>query len=150
MIRHINSEDFDFIDNIGTSNYPINYYEGSESFRSKMVGYPEGCFVCEINKKIVGYIISFPYVLWEPYPINKNYEKTENSDCYYIHDICVDKKHRGKGYAMSLVDKVLKIKLNPKVLMSVLNSENFWEKFGFKRHKKIDYYGLNATYMVKM
>ena len=149
MIRQAKPEDFDFIDNIGTSNYPINYYEGSESFRSKMLGCPEGCFVCEINNEIVGYIVSFPYVLWEPYPINENYKKVEEPDCYYIHDVCVDKKHRGKGYAMSLVDEVLKIKLNPKVLMSVIDSENFWEKFGFQRHKQINYYGLNATYMVK-
>jgi len=40
-------------------------------------------------------------------------------------------------------------KSNPKVLMSVLESENFWNKFGFQNQKTIDYYGLNAVYMVK-
>ena len=94
MIRHAKPEDFDFIDHIGTSSYPDNYYEGSESFRSKILGYPEGCFVCEINKEIVGYIISFPYILWEPYPINENYKKVEDSDCHYIHDLCVEKTSR--------------------------------------------------------
>ena len=150
MIRHTKSEDFDFIDNIGTNSYPFNYYEGIESFRSKMIGYPEGCFVCEINKEILGYIISFPYILWQPYPINKSYEKVENSNCYYIHDLCINEKHRGKGYAVSLVNEVLKIKLNPKVLVSVLNSENFWMKFGFQINKKFDYYGLFANYMIKI
>jgi ribosomal protein S18 acetylase RimI-like enzyme len=149
MIRHTNAQDFEFVDSIGTNSYPFNYYEGIESFHSKMVGYPEGCFVCEINKEIVGYIISFPYVLWQPYPINQNYTKVENPDCYYIHDLCIDEKHRGKGYAISLVDEVLKIKQFPKVLVSVLNSENFWGKFGFQKQKSFDYCGLNATYMVK-
>lgn len=149
MIRHAKPEDFDFIDHIGTSSYPDNYYEGSESFRSKILGYPEGCFVCEINKEIVGYIISFPYTLWEYYPINENYKKVEDPDCHYIHDLCVEKTHRGKGYGISLVDQVLRIKSKPKVLMSVLESENFWNKFGFQNQKTIDYYGLNAVYMVK-
>jgi ribosomal protein S18 acetylase RimI-like enzyme len=87
--------------------------------------------------------------LWEYYPINENYKKVEDPDCHYIHDLCVEKTHRGKGYGLALVDHVLRIKSNPKVLMSVLESENFWNKFGFQNQKTIDYYGLNAVYMVK-
>jgi len=147
MIRQANSKDFDFIDNIGTNSYPVNYYEGSESFRSKVIGYPEGCFVCEVNKEIVGYIISFPYILGKYYPINENYKNVEDPDCYYIHDLCVEKTHRGKGYGFALVEEVLKIRSNPKVLMSVLESENFWKRFGFESQKTVDYYGLKAVYM---
>lgn len=149
MIRNAKPEDFDFIDQIGTSSYPADHYEGSESFRSKILGYPEGCFVCEINKEIVGYIISFPYTLWEYFPINENYKKVEDPDCHYIHDLCVEKTHRGKGHGIALVDQVLRIKSNPKVLVSSLVSEGFWKKFGFQSQKTVDHHGSDSVYMVK-
>lgn len=148
MIRHIKPIDFDFVDEIGTGSYPINYYEGIKSFKSKMTGYPDGCFVCEIDKNIVGYIISFPYIFGKPYPINRSYKKTEFPNCYYIHDLCIQKKYRGNGYANELVNEVLKIQSKPKVLVSVLKSEKFWEKFGFKIYNEIMYCKLPAFYMV--
>jgi len=149
MIRLAKPEDFDFIDSIALSSYPNNYYEGSDSFRSKVIGYPEGCFVCEIESKIVGYIISFPYLLWEHYPINEIYKPIENADCHYIHDLCVDKEYRKRGYGLQLVDSVLRIKSNPKVLMSVLDSSKFWEKIGFQSQKTVDYYGAGSCYMIR-
>lgn len=148
MIRKAIKSDFDSIEIIGTNSYPNNYYEGVESFRSKMIAYPDGCFVCQVDNDVLGYIISFPYILFKPYPINCYYKHIENPTCYYIHDLCVSKNHRGNRYGSLLVNEVLKIKSNPKVLMSVLDSSSFWESFGFKPYKSQMYYGLNATYMI--
>jgi ribosomal protein S18 acetylase RimI-like enzyme len=99
---------------------------------------------------VTGYIISFPYILFKPYPINCYYKNIEHPTCYYIHDLCVLKEHRGNGYASALVNEVLKIKSYPKALMSVLDSNKFWERFGFKPHKTEMYYGMNATYMIRL
>jgi ribosomal protein S18 acetylase RimI-like enzyme len=150
MIRKATKNDFDSIDSIGTNSYPDNYYEGVESFRSKMIAYPDGCFVCQPGDDVTGYIISFPYILFKPYPINCYYKNIEHPTCYYIHDLCVLKEHRGNGYASALVNEVLKIKSYPKALMSVLDSNKFWERFGFKPHKTEMYYGMNATYMIRL
>jgi len=148
MIRKATRNDFDFIDSIGTNSYPHNYYEGSESFRSKLLAYPNGCFVYELEGNVIGYIISFPYILFKSNPINSYYNPIQFPDCYYIHDLCVLKEHRENGYASALVNEVIKIKLYPKALMSVLNSNKFWERFGFKPYKTEMYYGMNATYMI--
>lgn len=149
MIRQAKPEDFDSIDHIKKNGDPDGRHEASESFRSKILGCPEGCFVCEVDKEVVGYIISFPYTLWEYFPINESYRKVEDPDCHYIYDFCVDKKHRGKGYDISLVDAVLRIKSNPKVLVSSLDSEGFWKNFGFQSQKTVDHQGSNFVYMVK-
>jgi len=148
MIRKATRNDFDAIDRIGTNSYPDNYYEGVESFRSKMIAYPDGCFVCQPGDDVTGYIISFPYILFKPYPIDSYYNPIQFPDCYYIHDLCVSKKHRKNGYASALVHEVLKIKSSPKTLMSVLGSNKFWKRFGFKPYKTEMYYGMNATYMI--
>jgi formate hydrogenlyase subunit 6/NADH:ubiquinone oxidoreductase subunit I len=61
IIRPIQSSDFEEISDIGTNNYPDEYYESNESFISKVKVYSSGCFVCLLEEKICGYIISFPY-----------------------------------------------------------------------------------------
>lgn len=148
MIRLANDSDFEIIEKIGTSNHSNDYYEGAESFFSKIKGCPEGCFVYIFDKKIVGYVISFPYVFEKSYPINSFYQKTENPNCYYIHDLCIDKPYRKMGFAKKLVEKVLEINFNPKTLTAVQNSENFWRSVGFEILKEVEYCGKKAYYMI--
>ena len=42
-IRPIRMDELFVVEEIGTASYPSNYYEGSESFRSKISGHPSGC-----------------------------------------------------------------------------------------------------------
>lgn len=149
IVRKIKENDEFEIEKIGTNNYSSDYYEGIESFFSKIYGYKDGCFVCEIEDKICGYIISFPYLLNKPYPINQIYNTPEDHNCYYIHDLCVDKNYRKLGVAKALVEKVISIDYDPKVLTAVQDSEKFWVKFGFDIKKEINYCGKKAFYMIK-
>jgi ribosomal protein S18 acetylase RimI-like enzyme len=148
-IRSIKKTDYNAVNEIGTKNYPENYFEGNESFESKMIGYPEGCFVADLDG-IVGYVISFPYKIGKPYPIDKFYEFIFDADCYYIHDLCVMPEFRKKGIATKLAEKVLEFKWPVVCLVAVMGSEKFWEKFGFRGFAAINYYGLEAEYMLKI
>lgn len=143
------AEYIQLVEDLGTITYPSNYYEGQESFKSKIVGYPKGCFLARKDKEVVGYIISFPYILNEAYPINECFQKPIKPDCLYIHDLCVAESHRKEGIARALVEKILESELSPKALVSVLDSEQFWNKFGFISQRSFDYYGGNGYYMVR-
>ena len=149
IIEPITTEYIQLVEDLGTEIYPSNYYEGRESFKSKIIGYPKGCFLARIYKEVLGYIISFPYVLNEVYPINEHYTETLEPNCLYIHDLCVSKNHRGEGIAKALVEKVFENQLSPKALVSVLNSERFWNKFGFVSQNTFDYYGGSGHYMIR-
>jgi len=149
IIEPITAEYIQLVENLGTEIYPSNYYEGQESFKSKIIGYPKGCFLARKDAELVGYIISFPYVLNEVYPINENYTETLEPTCLYIHDLCVSKDHRKEGIARALVEKVLESQLSPKALVSVLKSEKFWNKFGFISQRSFDYYGGAGNYMLR-
>jgi ribosomal protein S18 acetylase RimI-like enzyme len=146
-IRLTKKSDYYEISDLGTKSYPANYYEGEESFTSKIKGCYEGCFVADLDG-IIGYVISFPYLIGKSYPINKFYEKTENPDCWYIHDLCVSKEFRGKGIAKKLVETVINGKSNVFCLTAVENSENFWRRMGFRSFFELEYCGLSAKYMI--
>lgn len=149
IIRPIQLLDFEEISDIGTNNYPDEYYESTESFISKVKGYPSGCFVCLLEEKICGYIISFPYFLNEYYPINFIYENLDNTNCYYIHDLCVLPEHRKKGIAKKLVETVSFHNYKKTALVAVGDSSSFWNKINFMHNRTINYYGLSADYMIK-
>ena len=146
-IRNIKISDYDEVCELGTNSYPENYYEGKESFISKIKGCHEGCFVADLDG-IVGYIISFPYIVGKSFPINNFYEPIEESNCWYIHDICVSKDFRGTGIAKTLAFQIIKNNGNVICLTSVMNSENFWSKLGFRGFFDLDYCGMKAKYMI--
>jgi ribosomal protein S18 acetylase RimI-like enzyme len=149
IIEVITAEYIQSVEDLGTAIYPSNYYEGQESFKSKIIGYPRGCYLARKDKQVVGYIISFPYVLNEVYPINEHYAETLEPNCLYIHDLCVSKDHRGEGIAKALVAKTIDNELSPKALVSVMKSERFWHKFGFISQRSFDYYGGIGHYMIR-
>lgn len=147
-IRPFREQELDIAEEIRTLNYPTNYYEGSDSFRSKILGHPSGCFVGFVGGDLAGYAISFPYVLGGPYPIDEVYVPASISDCLYLHDLCVADWARGSGLGGALAEVALR-KPGPVALTAVMGSEGFWEDFGFVRRFGLDYYGGLATYMVR-
>jgi len=146
-IRHTKPNDYQEISKLGTKSYPDNYYEGEESFVSKITGCYEGCIVADLDG-IIGYIISFPYLVGKPFPIDSFYEPVENPNCWYIHDLCVEKEFRKNGIAKELANVVMNKDHSVFCLTAVENSENFWNKLGFKSFFSLDYCGCKANYMI--
>jgi GNAT superfamily N-acetyltransferase len=146
-IRHINPEDYSEVCDLGTKNYAEEYYEGEESFISKIKNNYESCFVADLDG-VIGYIISFPYFVGKSFPINCFHEKQDNTNCWYIHDVCVQKEFRSKGAAKQLVKTVLNNGNSVYCLTSVMGSKSFWETFGFREFFELNYCGLPAKYMI--
>lgn len=147
-IRQINSNDLLEVESLANLVYPDCYYENFESFCSKINGYPKGCFVAEFDNKICGYIISFPFLIDQVFPLNTNFYSIADPNCFYIHDLCVSKDFHGKGVGKRLFETVAKNK-ETLSLVAVLNSENFWSKLGFEVVKKILYNDIPASHMIK-
>ena len=145
--RPITPKDYAAVNAIGTAEYPRNYYECDNSFESKISGYPHGCSVADLDG-IVGYVISFPYVLGRPFPLGEIYSPVDNPDCYYIHDLCVLKEFRGKGIAKQLAKVALNNTWAAVALVSVVSNIKFWEKLGFRGFAEIKYGGQKAEYML--
>lgn len=145
VIRSTKISDYQEINAIKAESHPDNYHEDE----SKMQGYPEGCFVADLDG-IVGYLISFPYVLGKPYPIDKKYTLVDEPNCHYIYDLCVMPEFRKMGIAKKLAKKIIEMKWPVIGLVAVMNSVGFWHKLGFRSFSEIEYYGLKAEYMLRL
>lgn len=84
----------------------------------------------------------------KPYPIDSFFEPQDEPNCWYIHDICVSSEFRGKGIARELAKTVMTTDSSVFCLTAVQNSENFWERLGFRSFFELDYYGARASYMI--
>ena len=149
IIRPILPEDADELARIGTVNYPAEYEESSAAFRSKIAGYPAGCWAAEVAGQLAGYVVSFPYQLNHVFPINTRYTQVGTPDCYYVHDLCVNRNWRGLGIATQLATAALAHGWPVTALVAVLDSRPFWEKLGFVRVRELEYCGRPATYMTR-
>lgn len=149
IIEPISTGHVEAVSLLGTSCYPSNYYEDDASFESKILGYPQGCFMAMEGGVLLGYVISFPYILGEVHPLNFTYSPTQNPDCLYIHDLCVSPFNRGGGVGSALATRVLSIPIWPKALVSVLGSSPFWEELGFETLRNLNYHGGLGHYMIK-
>jgi len=148
-IRPVKPADYPAVNMLGTRSYEESYYESEESFASKMAGYPDGCFVADLDG-IVGYVISFPYKLGQACPLNQLFELVPKPDCYYIHDLCVLEDFRGKGVATQLAERVLARKWEVTALVAVNGTGSFWRRFGFQAFAVVNYHGNKAEYMLKL
>jgi ribosomal protein S18 acetylase RimI-like enzyme len=146
-IRRIKSSDYSEISNLANNSYPEYLFESEESFFSKLEKFPEGCFVADLDG-IIGYIISFPYIMGKYFPINSIFEIVEDPDCWYIHDLCVSKDFRKRGIGEDLTKEVLKNSWGVVCLTAVEGSSLFWHKMGFRSFFKVDYNGSKADYMI--
>ena len=146
-IRHAHPDEYAEICDLGTKSYSEEYYEGEESFSSKLKGCREGCFVADLDG-IVGYAISFPYVIGKSFPIDSYFVPVDDPNCWYIHDLCVAEDFRNKGIARILAENIIEHSWNVVSLTAVQNSESFWNKMGFRSFFKLNYCGHEAHYMM--
>jgi ribosomal protein S18 acetylase RimI-like enzyme len=146
-IRSAKTKDYADMAEIGTKSYSHEYYEGEESFFSKIEGCPSGCFVADVDG-VVGYAISFPYLVGKSFPIDSFFTLVDDPNCWYIHDVCVMKDFRRMGIAKKLASKLMEIGWNVMCLTAVQGSEAFWEQFGFRSFFELEYCGKKASYMI--
>lgn len=150
---------FDLAKPISMATYWPDLWEERDTYRAKMKLFPEGCLSVFHNEEgkepqYIGYIFGHP---WKGnyIPLDTPIESIPaDPDHYYIHDLLVDKKFRGLGIGAKLFRRMLAIawELNlPEMrLVSVLDSDSFWEKLGFKTTMKFNYASeVPAKFMIR-
>lgn len=105
------------------------------------------------NNKIVGYILTTPYVFGQVFPPNTEYEFSDKDNCLYIHDLFVEEIMRDHGFAKELLNKVLYQndtgKKKPLAVTAINSSEGFFRKFGFKTAFQVPIGENVGCYMIR-
>ena len=133
--------------------------EKDEVFAERVKLFPDGCLglVEAGSDELCGYAISHPIKHRQPPSLNKLLGNiASDADQYYIHDLAILPKLRGRDLARDCIDKLLDIakRYRTTCLISVYGTEQFWGHFGFVPvkvddvlEKKLLEYGDDAKYL---
>jgi GNAT superfamily N-acetyltransferase len=117
----------------------INYPEEPIVFEEKLRLFPQGCFTLENRpSEIAGYCFSHPWVKGMPPQLDRLLGTLPASPTtYFVHDLALDERVRGKGLAAALIPTLVAVaslfRIPHMTLIAVNKSEGFWEKAGFGR-----------------
>ncbi|AEO64769.1 uncharacterized protein THITE_48458 [Thermothielavioides terrestris NRRL 8126] len=138
--------------------------EAEAVFRERLALFPAGCFVLsDVDNRdaVGGYVVSFPIRRGRPPALNALLDGggiPVDADQYYLHDLAVLPRFRGRGAAAEGIGRVLEVaqRYASVCLISVYGTVAFWRRFGFvpepvdaALQEKLRGYGPGATYMVR-
>lgn len=131
--------------------------ESDHVFTERVKLFPEGCLVLVEGDEVCGYAISHPIRRHQPPALDSLLGKiAPDADQYYIHDLAILPRFRGRGLAAVCIDKLFAVakRFPTTCLVSVYGTAPFWERFGFVPDpvdavllEKLRGYGEDATYL---
>ncbi len=152
-IVELSHESLSQVMDVQAASYLPNYQEERSCFQTMLEVFPEGCFGAFAGDIIAGYLFCHPYFLHQPKPLNFALTLTHTENCLYIHDLNISPKFRGQRIAKLLVKHAFQLRESkgyPSIaLISVQNSEKFWENQGFTSLSTINYGAQKSVYMVR-
>jgi predicted N-acetyltransferase YhbS len=151
--RRLTPVDLDQIHRLEAETYVPSLHESDEAFLRIIELFPEGAFGIFDEDELCAYAFAVPLpagtLLTLRAPLTA---LPPEADMFYIHDVAVGDRHRGRGLATQLVERLLDLArargLRTSELVSVQGSAPFWQRFGFRRIEEFDYApGAPATKM---
>lgn len=134
------------------------YAEGAEVFDERIRLTPDGCYVLKAKHDIVGYFFSHPWTRFAPPALHQMLGALPaNADCWYVHDVAVDRSARGTGVVPEIFDRVAHVArtrgFSLVTLVAVSGAARYWRTLGFEDattdalRLKLKDYGADAVYM---
>jgi hypothetical protein len=121
--------------------------------------FPQGCFIFESDRAILGYAISHPWKLRAIPPLDAFLNQLPKApECLYLHDAALLPQGRGQSASPRLIEDLRQvaasIDLQWLALVSVYRTYILWGRFGFSSAQdpglsdKLNSYGSTAKYMI--
>lgn len=134
--RPMTAQDLDRVQELADRIH-LDHPEDPEVFAERLALYPQGCHVLEEDGRIVGYAIAHPWRFGEPPPLNSQLRAIPtDADTYYLHDVALLPRGRGKGLAAQgaelIAEHARAAGFANMSLVAVNNSQTFWKRLGFR------------------
>lgn len=141
--------------------YPPELHDAAPAFLSRMALAPDLNLVARRAGVLAGYLVSHPWRAGAPPPVDAVLPSNGPSECWYVHDLSVDRAWRGTGVTRALLDQgaaaARVLGLAHAELVAVAGAAPFWEKQGWRATAilapdlaaKVAGYGPAATFMIK-
>ena len=135
-----------------------DFPEEAAIFAERLALAPDGCFILRREEVAWGYLLSHPWRLRQPPPLNSLlHALPDKADTLYIHDLALLPQARGQGAASSIISKLEDLarlrQVSSMSLIAVSGSSPFWSRHGFAAWSapemagKLGSYSAGAVYM---
>ena len=153
--RPLGRGDVSLLHRLEAESYLPSLHESDEAFIRLIELFPEGALGCFDDEGLCGYAFGVPLKAGSTLELRTPLEQIPvGADTFYIHDVAVAERCRGRGVGRALATRLLDLArergFTRSELVSVQGSAPFWEKFGFRRVREFEYApGAASTKMVR-
>ena len=135
-LRSIREDDLDAVLRVQAACYPPVMQEAADVVRARIHAAGATSFVAESGGAVHAYVFAYRSSKGAVTPLDALFEVQEAGDTLYIHDLSVAPAAAGQGLARTLVERLLALAreqgLDHCALVSVQDSQRFWERLGFR------------------
>jgi len=138
LIRAIREDDLDAVLWVQAACYPPAMQEPRAVVLARLRAAGGMTLVAIHGGAVCAYVFAYRSAAGAVTPLDAMFDIKENGDTLYIHDLSVAPGAAGLGIARQLVDRLRSLAtgagLRQCALVSVQDSQAFWERLGFKEH----------------
>ena len=141
--------------------YGAGFVEGADVFARRLASPAQCSLVLEDGGRVCAYLAAYDSLLGKVTPLHGDFETAPQPDTLYLHDMAVLPQLSGRGLARALLEplwhKAVARGLRRSALVSVQDSQSFWERHGYAaqplqdaaQRQRLAAYGAGALYMVR-
>lgn len=137
ILRAIREDDLHAVLAVQAACYPPVMQEAGEVVRSRIRAAAATSFVAECGGKVCAYVFAYRSSQGVVTPLDAHFKVLEEGDTLYIHDLSVSPAAAGRGLARQLVERLRRLARDEGLaycaLVSVQDSQRFWERLGFRQ-----------------
>jgi GNAT superfamily N-acetyltransferase len=144
ILRLLTPADIGELHRVEAETYLPALHESDEAFLQLIALFPDGAFGFFDDQGLCGYAFATPTRAGETLALRSVLEHIPaDADTFYIHDVAIAHRCRGRGLARQLVERLLALArargFRRSELVSVQGSAPFWRKFGFETVYEFEY-----------
>ena len=143
-VRPLSRDDIGALHDLEAASYLPSLHESDAAFLRLIELYPEGAIGCFDEDGLCGYALGVPLRAGMTLALQSPLERIpEDADMFYVHDVAVAARCRGRGIGRMLATRLLAVAasrgLTRSELVSVQGSAPFWERLGFRAVEHFEY-----------
>ena len=153
LVRNARDQDMPAVAEIDFEAFsPHGTAEKPETFQLRMTAFPNGFIILVAENEIAAYGCSEKWFTEREPGLDENPMKTHQLDgrIFCITGMAVKMKHRGKGYGLVILDKLMEIAHNEgcrKIVVETTDAQGLYLKRGFKTVRNRTARGLSLDVM---
>lgn len=136
LLRPIREDDLEAVLAVQAACYPPVMQEAAEVVLSRIRAAGPSSFVAECAGQVLAYVFAYRSSQGAVTPLDAHFDVRDDGDTLYIHDLSVSPAATGQGLARRLVERLQalarELGLTCCALVSVQDSQRFWEGLGFR------------------